>query len=144
MFWVKNKFLGWKTKSLIFLVTTVTGFWAITVDALSAKTVDKSFICFGQEWGRQHVIRPINFRKRRRRRRRSPAGPFFVGQALGLAYQAHNTWPHFFFFFIFCFFLITNFLYVFIKIILAFMFWLIIIPYYCFGLCSLSDIAIIF
>jgi hypothetical protein len=58
------------------VTTIVAGFWAIIADALSAKTANESSICFGQEWGWQHGIRPINFRKKRRRRR-SPACPFF-------------------------------------------------------------------
>jgi hypothetical protein len=47
---------------------------------------------------------------------------FFMGQALSLAYLAHNDWPHSFFLPFILIFFNYYFLYVFLKLILAFMF----------------------
>jgi hypothetical protein len=73
---------------------------------------------FAIECNKRHIVRPINSRKKAHVHRLvlagSRAGTCFVGQALDLAYQAHNTCPHSFYF-SFIFFVNYWFLYVFLK-----------------------------
>ena len=92
--WIENEFLEEKKQTTMFFLPL----------QLSNFENFKQHIVyfFAIECNKRHVVRPINSRKKAHVHglvlAGSRAGTCFVGQALDLAYQAHNTCPHSFYF----------------------------------------------
>jgi hypothetical protein len=79
---VKNKFFGWKHKSLVFPATRMAGLWTIVGDT-------SFFFFFGKEWG------IIYYKKNK--------GPHASAFFMGLTYLALDAWSYSFIFFIYFF-----------------------------------------